>query len=284
MLAKRAARSSARRLVSPPSNATAQECIGEGEPPHTMTHRSAMVISELTVGPSASAAVTLPRRPTRTASTVFASSASTRSGLPSRSTSSTASPVSATRSLARASRAAPFLPAPSRTVAVTSVAPKRWPSWIACSRAASALGLPSRPISRRVNMDPSWKNGEPLDFLQPKRQHFTRHRQSSFQELVSIRRFEPLGDHHIFGAPARQRHPAVLTHRALKRIERLRGEGKVLGDAGHEVLGRWEGGGVTSPSSCPGDRGRLVRSPPPPAPLPSLGRPPGRGHPAAAGR
>src|SRR3989454_966186 len=256
MLAKRAARPSARRLVSPPSNATAQDCIGEGAPPHTMTHFSAIVISELTVGPSASAAVALPRRPTKTASTVFASSASTRSGLPSRSTSSTASPAASTRSLARASRAAPSPPPPpsppcaSRTVAATSVAPKRCPSWTACSRAASARGLPSRPISRRVNMGPSREDREPLEVAQPERQHFTRHRQSPLQELVPVRRLEPLGDHHIFGAPAHQRHPAMLAHRALERIERVGRKGAVLGDCGHGKAS--ERGGARSPRSCPG--------------------------------
>src|SRR2546426_4267616 len=61
------ASSRARRLVSRPSNATAHDCIGDGSPPHTITQRSAMRISEATVGPSAPwPLVVTPRRPTST--------------------------------------------------------------------------------------------------------------------------------------------------------------------------------------------------------------------------
>src|SRR3989441_5105208 len=60
---KLAASSSARRLVSRPSNASAQEVIGEGNPPHTITQRSAIRIREDAVGPSASPVVVTPRRP-----------------------------------------------------------------------------------------------------------------------------------------------------------------------------------------------------------------------------
>src|SRR2546421_277474 len=52
MLANRAHKSSARRLVSRPSNAAAHTRIGDGVPPHTMTHRSDTRISAATVAPS----------------------------------------------------------------------------------------------------------------------------------------------------------------------------------------------------------------------------------------
>jgi len=50
-------------LVSRPSKATAMDCIGEGSPPHTITHRSAMRMSEITVGPSAPPLVSSPGAP-----------------------------------------------------------------------------------------------------------------------------------------------------------------------------------------------------------------------------
>src|SRR3989440_714508 len=111
-VAKRAASSSARWLVSRPSNASAQEVMGEGSPPHTSTQRSAIRMSEPTVGPRAAPLVGTPRRPTSTASAAFATSASSTSGSPSRSTSSARSPAVASRSLARSSIAAPLAERP----------------------------------------------------------------------------------------------------------------------------------------------------------------------------
>ena len=107
------ASSSARRLVSRPSKAIAIDRIGEGSPPHTITQRSAILISEATVGPRASPLVVTPRRPTSTASAVFASSASSTSACPESAVISTARPAAITRSRARSSIAGPSVSRPS---------------------------------------------------------------------------------------------------------------------------------------------------------------------------
>src|SRR5258705_784806 len=103
VVAKRAASSSARLAVSRPSYATAHCFIGDGVPPHTITLAWAMRMSDATVGPSASSVVTMPRRPTSTASAPRARSASVTSASPSFSTASNAAPTSTARSCARCS-------------------------------------------------------------------------------------------------------------------------------------------------------------------------------------
>src|SRR5712672_2426442 len=231
MLANRAAKSSARRAVSPPSNAIAQASIGDGRAPQTITQRSAILISDAAVGPSSAPGVVLPRRPTRTASVSFASVASSVSGSPWRSTASALRPAPRTRPAALSSNALPLsAPLPcSTTWATTSVALNRPAKTIACSSAASALGLPSSPIRRRVNTVLG-EHREGSQISQREREHLARHREASCQHLVPSARVESFGHHHIFGAPPPQRYPQMLTHRPFQRIERLGRQGAVFRD------------------------------------------------------
>src|SRR3989454_3690398 len=238
MLANRAHKASARRLVSRPSNAAAHTRIGDGVPPHTMTHRSDTRISAATVAPRLSALRVAPRRPTSAASTSFANSASTSAASPSRSTTSTLSRAAATRPRARSSVAPSTPPPASWTCTTSSAASKRWPSTTACSSAASAWGLPSSPISSLVNTPPplsSWEHREPLQVAQRELEHLPRHRQTPTQDLgaaLHASRFESLGHDPIFGPAAHPRHPAVLPDGPLQRVHRLRGGRVVLGDGG----------------------------------------------------
>src|SRR6266571_3154233 len=234
MLAKRAAKSSARRAVSPPSNATAHALIGDGRAPHTITQRSALLISDAAVAPSSAPWVWIPRRPTSTASVSFARAASSVSGSPSRSTTSACSPAARTRSAARPSSTAPASAALARSATwpTTSVALNRSPSTIACSSAASALGLPSSPIRKRVNTGLR-EHREGLQVPQAEREHLAGHGEASRKDFVPPVRLESLGHHHIFGAPPPQRYPAPLPHRPLQCVERVGAQGAVLGDLGH---------------------------------------------------
>src|SRR6185503_12073942 len=217
MLANRAAKSSARRAVSPSLNAMAQASIGDGRAPHTITQRSAILMSDAAVGPSSAPVVVLPRRPMSTASVSLARVASSVSGSPWRSTTSALRAAPRTRPAAFSSNALPLsAPFPCSTMwPTTSVALKRSPRTIACSSAASALGLPSSPIRRRVNTVLR-EHREGFEVSEGEREDFAGHREASRQHLVPPARVESFGHHHIFGAPPPQRYPPPLAHRQFQ--------------------------------------------------------------------
>src|SRR5690348_3772252 len=190
-------------------------------------------MSEATVGPRAPSPAPLPRRPTRTASTPLASSASSTSASPVRDTASTFKPPAATRSAARVRRPGSSLP----TVATTRVEPNRWPSWMACSSAWSARGLPSSPIRSRVNtaVPSSWKYRERFELPEPEGKHLAGHGQAPLERLVTIPGLELLGHHHIFGTPPPERYSPVLPNRPLEGIQGIGRQAPELGDRGHRT-------------------------------------------------